>query len=52
MPSGCLRNSPLKAGVTPALSGNFRRQPDGTYLLEYDFVMQPGPSRVPRAPIP
>jgi catechol 1,2-dioxygenase len=39
-------------GVTPALSGDFRRQTDGTYLLEYDFVMQPGPSRVPRAPIP
>lgn len=39
-------------GVTPALSGEFREQPDGTYLLEYEFVMQPGPSRVPRAPIP
>ena len=39
-------------GVTPALSGDFKRQPDGGYLLEYDFVMQPGTSRVPRAPIP
>jgi catechol 1,2-dioxygenase len=39
-------------GVTPALSGEFRAQPGGSYLLEYDFVMQPGPSRVPRAPIP
>lgn len=39
-------------GVTPALSGAFVKQPDGTYLLEYEFVMQPGPSRVPRAPIP
>ena len=39
-------------GVTPALSGNFKPQPDGGYLLEYDFVMQPGTSRVPRAPIP
>lgn len=39
-------------GVTPALSGDFRRQPDGSYRLEYDFVMQPGTSRVPRAPIP
>ena len=39
-------------GVTPALSGRFEKQPDGSYLLEYEFVMQPGTSRVPRAPIP
>ena len=39
-------------GVTPALSGDFKPQPGGGYLLEYDFVMQPGTSRVPRAPIP
>ena len=39
-------------GVTPALSGNFAKQADGSYLLEYDFIMQPGTSRVPRAPIP
>ena len=39
-------------GVTPALSGRFQPQAGGTYLLEYDFVMQPGESRVPRAPIP
>ena len=39
-------------GVTPALSGEFRRRPEGGYVLEYDFTLQPGESRVPRAPIP
>jgi catechol 1,2-dioxygenase len=39
-------------GVTPALSGDFRAQSDGTFLLEYTFVMQPGESRMPRPPIP
>lgn len=39
-------------GVTRALAGDFRAQPDATFLLEYDFVMQPGESRVPRPPIP
>jgi catechol 1,2-dioxygenase len=39
-------------GVTPALSGHFQPQPGGSYLLAYDFTMQPGESRVPRAPIP
>jgi catechol 1,2-dioxygenase len=39
-------------GVTPALSGNFARQPDGTWKLEYDFVLQPGERRIPRPPLP
>jgi catechol 1,2-dioxygenase len=39
-------------GVTPALSGNFLRQPDGTYRLDYDFVLQPGERRIPRPPLP
>jgi catechol 1,2-dioxygenase len=39
-------------GVTAALSGDFERLPDGTARLEFDFVMQPGKRRVPRAPIP
>ena len=39
-------------GVTPALAGEFRPEPDGTFLLEYTFVMQPGDSRLPRPPIP
>ena len=39
-------------GVTPALSGDFRREPDGTYRLDYRFVMQPGERRIPKAPIP
>ena len=39
-------------GVTPALSGNFERQPDGTWNLEYEFVMQPGERRIPKPPLP
>jgi catechol 1,2-dioxygenase len=39
-------------GVTPALSGHFERKADGAWVLEYDFVMQPGALRIPRAPIP
>ncbi len=39
-------------GVTPALSGNFARQPDGGIRLEYPFVMQPGTRRIPKAPLP
>jgi catechol 1,2-dioxygenase len=39
-------------GVTPALSGNFERQPDGTIRLDYAFVMQPGTKRIPKAPLP
>lgn len=39
-------------GVTPGLSGHFERGPDGTWRLDYDFVMQPGSRRIPRPPIP
>ena len=39
-------------GVTPALSGNFERRPDGSVRLEYAFVMQPGTRRIPKAPLP
>ena len=39
-------------GVTPALSGNFEPQPDGSFRLRYDFTLQPGESRLPRPPIP
>jgi catechol 1,2-dioxygenase len=39
-------------GVTPALSGDFARQPDGAYKLEYDFVLQAGERRIPRPPLP
>jgi catechol 1,2-dioxygenase len=39
-------------GVTPALSGEFVRLPDGTVRLEYTFVMQPGTRRIPKAPLP
>lgn len=39
-------------GVTPALSGNFELQPDGSVRLDYEFVMQPGTLRIPKAPLP
>jgi catechol 1,2-dioxygenase len=39
-------------GVTPRLSGHFERGGDGGWKLDYDFVMQPGDRRIPRAPIP
>jgi catechol 1,2-dioxygenase len=39
-------------GVTPALSGNFARQPDGGVRLDYTFAMQPGTRRIPKAPLP
>jgi len=39
-------------GVTPALSGEYRRGPDGMLRLEYEFVLKPGTRRIPRAPIP
>jgi catechol 1,2-dioxygenase len=39
-------------GVTPALSGDFRAQGDGTWRLDYRFVMQPGTRRIPTPPIP
>jgi protocatechuate 3,4-dioxygenase beta subunit len=38
-------------GVTKALIGDYRRQPDGNYSLEFTFVIEPGESRRPRAPI-
>ena len=39
-------------GVTPALSGNFRRDEKGVWRLDYDFVMQPGTRRIPKPPLP
>jgi hypothetical protein len=39
-------------GVTPPLSGEYRRGADGMLCLDYEFVMQPGARRIPRAPIP
>lgn len=38
-------------GVTQALIGDYRKQPDGTYLLGFTFVIAPGEARLPRAPI-
>jgi catechol 1,2-dioxygenase len=39
-------------GVTPALSGDFRKQPDGSFRLDYRFVLQPGERRIPKPPLP
>jgi catechol 1,2-dioxygenase len=44
-------DSDVVFGVTPGLSGHFERAADG-WKLDYDFVMQPGAKRIPRAPIP
>ena len=38
-------------GVTQALIGDYRKRPDGTYFLEFTFVIEPGEARLPRAPI-
>jgi catechol 1,2-dioxygenase len=38
-------------GVTQALVGDYRKQPDGSYKLEFTFVIDPGEARLPRAPI-
>jgi catechol 1,2-dioxygenase len=38
-------------GVTKALIGDYRRQADGSYSLEFTFVIEPGESRRPRPPI-
>jgi len=38
-------------GVTQALVGDYRKQPDGSYKLEFTFVIEPGEARLPRAPI-
>jgi catechol 1,2-dioxygenase len=38
-------------GVTQALIGDYRQRPDGSYFLEFTFVIEPGEARRPRAPI-
>ena len=38
-------------GVTRALIGNYARQADGSYSLEFNFVLEPGESWLPKAPI-
>lgn len=39
-------------GVTPGLSGHFEGRPESGWKLDYEFVMQPGKRRIPKAPIP
>jgi protocatechuate 3,4-dioxygenase beta subunit len=38
-------------GVTKALIGDYREHADGSYSLEFTFVIEPGESRRPKAPI-
>jgi catechol 1,2-dioxygenase len=38
-------------GVTEALIGDYRPQPDGSFALEFTFVIHPGEARMPKAPI-
>ena len=38
-------------GVTRALIGNYAKRADGTYELEFTFVVEPGEARRPKAPI-
>ena len=38
-------------GVTKALIGNYAKCGDGSYALEFSFVLEPGEARMPHAPI-
>jgi catechol 1,2-dioxygenase len=38
-------------GVTRALIGNYARRADGSYALEFSFVLEAGEARLPQAPI-
>jgi protocatechuate 3,4-dioxygenase beta subunit len=38
-------------GVTQALIGDYRKQPDSSFRLDFVFVIEPGEARLPRAPI-
>lgn len=38
-------------GVTSALIGNYELQEDGSFLLRFHFVIEPGEARLPIAPI-
>jgi catechol 1,2-dioxygenase len=38
-------------GVTKALIGNYKKESDSSYSLEFTFVIEPGEARRPKAPI-
>jgi catechol 1,2-dioxygenase len=38
-------------GVTKALIGNYAKRGDGSYALEFSFVLEAGEASLPRAPI-
>lgn len=41
----------VQFGVTRATTGHFQKQSDGTYLLQYTYVMQVGEAVLPNPPI-
>ncbi len=41
----------VQFGVTRATTGHFSKQADGSYLLQYTYVMQAGEAVLPRPPI-
>ncbi len=45
------RELPIRAGVTKALIGNYAKHGDGSYALEFTFVLEAGEASRPRAPI-
>jgi protocatechuate 3,4-dioxygenase beta subunit len=44
-------DSDSQFGVTRALIGNYVKRADGSYALEFTFVLEAGEARLPRAPI-
>ena len=38
-------------GVTRALVGDYAKQPDGSFKLEFEFRLEPGEARLPKPPI-
>jgi catechol 1,2-dioxygenase len=41
----------VQFGVTRATTGHFQKQADGSYLLQYTYVMQAGEAVLPKPPI-
>ena len=41
----------VQFGVTRATTGHFQKQSDGSYLLQYTYVMQAGEAVLPKPPI-
>jgi hypothetical protein len=41
----------VQFGVTRATTGHFQKQADGSYVLQYTYVMQAGEAVLPKPPI-